>query len=238
MADPSWDLDLRADAGALSLAATIRASGTVVLLGPNGSGKTTLIRALLGLHPATGLARVADHTLLDTGAGVDLPPEQRGLGWVPQTSAIFPHLSVLKNLQFGSRPCDQRDRRQSRADADSLLESLQISHLAQRPGHALSGGERQRVALARALASRPRALLLDEPLAALDAAGRPALRDLLVQTLTARSLPALITTHDPDDARALGGTVALLEQGRITWTGPLASLGSAPDTPFVRALIG
>ncbi|MGZ6144172.1 MAG: ABC transporter ATP-binding protein, partial [Myxococcales bacterium] len=180
------------------------------------------------VRPREGRIALDGRTLFEAGVE-DLPPEQRGLGYVPQDYALFPHLDVRGNVGFGL-PRAQRPQR-----TGEVLEQLQIGHLAERAVATLSGGERQRVALARALAPRPRALLLDEPFAALDAQARRKLRASLSTWLAELRLPALVVSHDPADA-PLGQRIVVLERGRIVQEGSLAELRAAPATPFVAEL--
>lgn len=228
-------IDLSAQVGTLALRLQLETEGPLVLAGPNGAGKSTALLLLLGvLHPGSGRIALGDEMLFESGR-VDLPPEQRRLGYVPQEYALFPHLDVLANVAFGLRG---RERGSERADrAHALLASLEIAHLARKRPASLSGGERQRVALARALAPEPRALLLDEPLAALDATARKQVRGFLAERLLSLGLPALVVTHDPEDARALGPRIAVLEQGRLVQQGSLEELRAAPATPFVANFV-
>jgi len=187
-----------------SLAVAFELAGHGVLRGPNGAGKSTLFRAILGLVPeATGRVALGGRTLADERVWV--APEHRGIGWVPQGAALFPHLSALGNVAFASDPVTAR----------ALLDQVGAGALAQRPARVLSGGERQRVALARALAMKPAALLLDEPLSALDPAARAELRALLGRLLPALAIPALVITHDDADAAAIGGARFTLDGGRL-----------------------
>jgi len=221
--------------GTLELAVSLDAGERpLVLVGPNGSGKTTLLLMLIGaVRPRRGRIELDGETLLDTAAGVDVVPEERGLGYVPQHYALFPHLSVLGNVSFGLE-CRSRYRRaERRTRALALLEALEVAHLAPRRPDSLSGGEGQRVALARALAAEPRALLLDEPLAALDAAVRRQLREFLPSRLSSLRLPTIVVTHDAADAAAFGEDIAVLEAGRIVQRGTLQELRRRPATPFV-----
>jgi molybdate transport system ATP-binding protein len=198
---------------------------TVLLAGPNGAGKSTLLRLLLGIAaPQSGRIALDGRTLFD--AGTNLPPEERGLGYLPQDYALFPHLDVAGNVGFGLRRPERAQRTRE------VLEALQISQLAERPVQELSGGERQKVALARALAPRPRALLLDEPFAALDAQARRQLRGFLAAQLAALRLPALVVSHDPADAAAFQ-RIVMMEGGRIVQQGTLDDLRAAPATPFI-----
>ncbi len=223
------ELDLEARVGSLSLRARLEIDGgPLALVGPNGAGKTSLLRVLLGvLGPARGRIALDGVALLDSARGIDLPPEERRLGYVPQHFALFPHLSTIANVEFGIEGPARRVR------ALALLESLEIAHLAERRPAALSGGERQRVALARALAAGPKALLLDEPLAALDVGARRQVRDFLAARLRALSLPALVVTHDAADAEALAERIAVLEGGALVQVGTPAELRTAPATRFV-----
>jgi molybdate transport system ATP-binding protein len=226
------EIDLRGRAGEMEILARLTLpNGALVLTGPNGAGKSSVLRMVLGfLRPAAGRVAVGGRVLFDSAAGIDLPPERRRLGYVPQHSALFPHLTVLDNVAFGLSGPRRRER------ALGVLESLEAAHLAGRSTAALSGGERQRVAVARALAPQPDALLLDEPLAALDAVARVQVREFLRARLAAMPIPALVVTHDPADA-AVGDRVVVLESGRIAQQGTLAELREAPASPFVSRFL-
>ena len=182
---------------------------TVALVGPSGSGKSSVLRVIAGLlRPAAGRVALDGESWLDVDHGVDLPPDERRVGLLFQDYALFPHLSVRSNVAYGGKE-----------RVDELLERFRISHLARaRPGE-LSGGERQRVALARALSRNPGALLLDEPLAALDAHTKAAVRAELQELLSELELPTLIVTHDYEDAVALAGTVGVLVDGKLRQIG-------------------
>ncbi len=212
--------------------------GALVLLGPNGAGKSTLLRFALGLVPgATGRVTAGDDTLFDSARGVDVPLERRRLGYVPQRYALFSHLDVLGNVEFALACAEPgRPSRERAQAARALLDRLGLQAFATRRPSTLSGGEQQRVALARALAGRPRALLLDEPLAALDVHARRDVRAFLAAWLDEVALPAIVVTHDAADARALGARVAVLEAGRVTQLGTWDDLARAPATPFIAAL--
>jgi ABC-type sulfate/molybdate transport systems ATPase subunit len=201
---------------------------TLALVGPSGAGKTTVLRAVAGLRtPDAGRIVCAGGTWFDSTAGVDLPPEARSVGLVFQEYALFPHLSVRQNVAFGGR------RR-----VDELLERFRIAHLAgERPG-SISGGERQRVALARAVAREPSVLLLDEPLAALDAHTRAVVRAELQDLLAEIGLPALLVTHDFRDATALADRIGVLLDGRLHQLGTAAELVARPADAFVATLTG
>lgn len=210
----------------------------LVLVGPNGAGKTSVLLLVLGaLRPARGMIALDGESLFDSRRGVELPPEDRGLGYVPQDYGLFPHMTVAANVSFALE-CRRRMRRADRRRrALELLREFDVGHLAERQPTSLSGGEGQRVALARALAAEPRALLLDEPLAALDASVRRPLREFLAARLAALELPAIVVTHDADDAAAFGDDVAVIEHGRIVQRGSLDELRSRPATDFVRELV-
>jgi molybdate transport system ATP-binding protein len=207
------------------------AEGPTLLLGPNGAGKTTLLRAILGAIPVRqGEVRLGDRVLLDTGAGIDVPTEDRRIGWVPQDYALFPHLTVAENVGFGARG----SREQRTWWVAGLLERLGLSAFATRRPGGLSGGERQKTALARALAAEPAALLLDEPLAALDARTREATREFLARILRELAIPSLVVTHDVGDAEALDAPVVLIEEGRVAARAPFQTLRAEPPTGFAR----
>jgi molybdate transport system ATP-binding protein len=215
------------------------APGTLALVGPNGAGKSSLLACLLGVRSVErGHVAVGDTVLLDTEAGIDVPLEQRGLGYVPQDYALFPHLSVRQNIEFAlnSGPAAvDRSAHQERVDA--VLHDLGLEAHAARRTQTLSGGEKQRVALARALSVSPRALLLDEPLAALDVHSRGEVRVFLAAYLDRLALPTLVVTHDADDARRLAHRIAVLEAGKITQTGTWKELAERPASRFVEELV-
>jgi len=206
-------------------------AGPTLVLGPNGAGKTTLLRAILGAVPVRdGELRLGSRVLLDTRGHIDVPTEDRRIGWVPQEYALFPHLSVTDNVAFGARgEGGERARR-----VQALLERLGLAPLAARRPSEISGGERQKAALARALAAEPEALLLDEPLAALDARTREATREFLARMLRELAIPSLVVTHDVGDAEALDAPVVLLEQGRVVASTPFQVLRAEPPTGFAR----
>ncbi len=187
--------------------------GVTVIVGPSGSGKTTLLRLIAGLaRPDSGTIRLGDRVL--SGAGTFVAPFRRNLGFVFSEYALFPHLSVARNVGYGllARGYDARTRA---ARVGPLLERFEIGGLAERRTDQLSGGQRQRVALARALAFDPAALLLDEPLSALDPATRGRVRDELRALLAALTIPTLLVTHDEADRAAFPERVLRLAGGRI-----------------------
>jgi len=201
---------------------------TVALVGPSGAGKTSVLAVIAGLRrPDRGSVAANGVTWVDRAARVDLPPERRRVGLVPQDYALFPHMTVAQNVEFagGGR-------------SHELLARLRIAHLAgERPAR-LSGGERQRVALARALARDPAVLLLDEPLAALDAHTRLLVRDELGEILGDLAIPALLVTHDFADATNLADRVAVIDHGQIRQVGTPAELLANPADGFVITFTG
>jgi molybdate transport system ATP-binding protein len=207
----------------------------LVLVGPNGAGKTTVLLAMVGARrPARGRITIAGDVLFDGAGDIDQPTEERGLAYLPQSYALFPHLTAAANVAFGLR--GPRAERMERAR--SLLERLGVGAVADRQPGALSGGEQQRVALARALAPSPRALLLDEPLAALDVESRQSVRAFLIAELRAQRRPFIVIAHDPEDVRAFAAPVAVVERGRIVQRGELAALEASPATSFIAHLLG
>jgi molybdate transport system ATP-binding protein len=211
---------------------------TVAVLGPNGSGKTTLFRCLSGLLPIDGGCIELDGEVLDDPAsGVFIPPERRAVSVVFQDYLLFPNLSALENVAFGLRAAGT-SRRQARQRAADWLARVELTEHAHHRPSALSGGQAQRVALARALATAPRLLLLDEPLAALDAGTRSTVRRDLRHHLATFAGPRLLVTHDPVDALTLADAVVVLEAGRILQTGTLAEVSAAPRSAYVAELVG
>ncbi|MFC8619669.1 ABC transporter ATP-binding protein [Micromonospora purpureochromogenes] len=240
MSAPLLDGHLVVDRGAfrLDVRLTVGAGEVVALLGPNGAGKTTALRALAGLQPLT-----AGHVLLD---GLDLdrpdrarwiPPERRRVGVVFQDYLLFPHLSALDNVAFGPRR-QGLDRRAAREQAAGWLDRVGLSGHARSRPRQLSGGQAQRVALARALAVRPRLLLLDEPLAALDARTRLDTRAHLHRHLADHDGATLLVTHDPLDALALADRLVIVEDGRVVQEGDAATVTARPRTDYVARLVG
>ncbi|PVE13120.1 ABC transporter ATPase [Streptomyces scopuliridis RB72] len=205
---------------------------TIAVVGPNGAGKTTLLRALLGLTPrAHAELRLGDRDV------TALPPHRRGVAWVPQDGALFPHLSALANTAYGLRAHGVR-RAEARRTAREWLDRLGVGHLAHRKPHQLSGGQAQRVALARALAARPRLLLLDEPLAALDQTTRARVRHTLRGHLDGFGGVCLIVTHDPVEAVSLADRVLVLDDGRVLQDAPPAEVTRNPRSPWVARMLG
>lgn len=236
----SLDARLVLALGTLSLdAAIVAESGeTVALVGPNGAGKTTVVRALAGLEPLQGGHVTLDGVVLeDPETGTFVPPEQRSVGVVFQDSVLFPHLSARENVAFGLRS-QGLTRRDARRRADAALARLGLAALAAAKPAALSGGQAQRVALARALAIEPQMLLLDEPLASLDAEARREVRRALRRDLGAFAGPRVLVTHDALDAALLADSVVVLEEGRVVQTGTLAEVTARPRSRYVAELVG
>jgi molybdate transport system ATP-binding protein len=236
----SLEAGVRLTLGRLRLEAEV-AVGTgelVVLLGPNGAGKTTLLRALAGLVALEGGRVVLDGAVLDdVAAGTHVPTERRPVGFVFQDYLLFPHLSALENVAFGLRARGV-GRVEARRRAAAWLDRVGLAaHAGSRP-RALSGGQAQRVALARAMVAEPRLLLLDEPLAALDAATRTELRRELRRQLASFDGTRLLVTHDPLEALALADRLVVLEDGRVTQTGGPAEVSARPRSRYVAELVG
>lgn len=222
----------------LDVALSAEAGQTIVLLGPNGSGKSTTLRCLAGLTVAQEQrVEIGGTIVADTAAGIDLPPEQRRVGFVFQDYLLFPHMSVLDNVAFGPRARGVA-RAEAADQAREWLARLDVAHLAERRPGDLSGGQAQRVALARALVTAPQLLLLDEPLAALDAATRAEVRSTLRQHLSEFAGVAVMVTHDPLDAMVLGDEVVVLEGGSVAQAGTPADIARRPATEYVAALMG
>ena len=210
----------------------------VAVLGPNGAGKTTLLRVLAGLQPiASGTVDLGGRRLADAAGRVSVPPADRRVGMVFADSRLFPHLSARDNVAFGPRSTGT-PRAAARAGADTWLSRLDVGDLAGRRPDQLSGGQAQRVALARALVTDPDLLLLDEPLAALDARTRDSTRQLLRRQLTAFGGPALVVTHDLLDSLVLADRVVVLEDGVVVQDDAPVQLTRRPRTPYVARLVG
>ncbi|MFI7443051.1 ABC transporter ATP-binding protein [Nonomuraea indica] len=218
---------------ALDITLEVAAGEVVALLGPNGAGKTTALRALAGLTPLSAGGTIT----LDGLPLHPLPAEQRPIGMVFQNYLLFPHLSALDNVAFGPR-CQGASKAEARRTAADLLRRIGLAEQASaRPGR-LSGGQAQRVALARALAVRPRLLLLDEPLAALDAHTRLEIRSHLRRHLAGFDGATVLVTHDPLDAMVLADRLVVVEHGSVVQQGGPAEVARRPRTDYVARLVG
>ncbi len=222
----------------LDVSLSVGVDELVVLVGPNGAGKTTLLRALAGLEPLQrGSVVLAGEVLEDPAAGVWTAPECRHTGVVFQDHLLFPHLSVVDNVAFGLRSRG-RGRSDARRLAHQWIDRLGLSEDAGRPPSQLSGGQSQRVALARALASEPRLLLLDEPLAALDLTARAEVRGQLRRHLATFVGPRLVVTHDAVEAVSWADRLVVLEEGRVVQSGSPAEISARPRSRYAAELVG
>jgi molybdate transport system ATP-binding protein len=236
----SLDASIRLTLGSLRLemAFSVEEGEVVALLGPNGAGKTTLLRAIAGLVPFESGRVALDGTLLeDTATGAYVPTERRPIGFVFQDYLLFPHLTVLDNVAFGLRSRGV-SRPASSEKAAQWLDRVGLASYAGSKPAELSGGQRQRVALARALAPNPRLLLLDEPLAALDASTRAEVRRDLKRHLESFEGIRLVVTHDPLEAVALADRLIVMEQGHLVQTGTAAEVTEHPRSQYVADLVG
>lgn len=234
VAGAGLDAHLVVDRGTfrLDVALTANPGDVVALLGPNGAGKTTALRALAGLTPLD-----AGHLRLD-GTPLDgTPPESRPVGVVFQDYLLFPHLSALDNVAFGPR-CQGAGKAEARTQAQAWLDRMGLAEHAGAKPRRLSGGQAQRVALARALATRPRLLLLDEPLAALDARTRLDVRAQLRRHLAEFEAVAVLVTHDPLDAMVLADRLVVIEHGHVVQEGAPSDVARRPRTDYIAQLVG
>ncbi|MFZ2827677.1 molybdenum ABC transporter ATP-binding protein [Hydrogenophaga sp.] len=217
---------------ALDVDMTLPGHGITALFGPSGSGKTTCLRVLAGLErSAVGRVQVGEQIWQDSERGAFVPTHRRAIGYVFQEASLFDHLTVEGNLRFGF---DRTPAAERRHDWRHGLELLGIGHLLQRRPQELSGGERQRVAIARALAASPRVLLMDEPLAALDAARKAEILPWLEQLHEALDLPVVYVTHSVDEVARLADHVVLLDQGQMLAQGPVIELMTRADLPLAH----
>jgi molybdate transport system ATP-binding protein len=215
---------------ALDIAFEVASPGVTALFGRSGAGKSSVLAATAGLLRPNVCRIVLDGAVLgDTAAGVWLPPERRRVGLVFQDARLFPHMSVASNLRYGLRRAPQAGIR-----FDDVVDLLDIAALLTRRPHTLSGGERQRVAIGRALLAQPRLLLLDEPLAALDAARKAEILPFLARLHAALRLPLLYVTHAFDEVVLLADSLVLLDDGRVLAAGALADIAARADLPLAR----
>ncbi len=224
-------LRLPRDGFLLDLDLTLPAQGVSALFGPSGCGKTTVLRALAGLERAAGRV-VLDHEVWQNDAqGIFVPTHQRALGYVIQESALFPHLDVRRNLDYGRRRIPPAQRR---IELDQVVDLLGIGGLMARRPDTLSGGERQRVAIARALATSPRLLLMDEPLAALDAARKAEVLPYLERLHRELAIPVIYVSHAIEEVARLAHHLVLLDAGHVVAAGPVADVMARLDLPTAR----
>lgn len=216
------------------------ARDVTVIFGPSGSGKSLTLQAVAGLmRPAGGVIRLRGETLFDAAAGIDVPARDRGVGYVFQDYALFPHLTVERNVAFPLLHWWQRRVPPlARAAVDEMLDLFELAHLRGSYPAQLSGGQRQRVALARALVRKPRALLLDEPFSALDPLLRERMRHELLRLRERFSVPLLVITHDPDDVATLAEEVIVFREGHVVFTGSTGEVLAGVETgPQVRRAV-
>lgn len=206
-----------------------------VLFGPSGSGKTTILRAIAGLDGASGSRIVFDGEEWDDGQRLRVPTRDRRVGLLFQDHALFPHMSVAENVAYGLIGMSRAERAER---VQQSLEATAAEHLIDRMVNSLSGGEAQRVALARAIAPKPRLLLLDEPLSALDAPMRSRLRGEIRRILTDQGIPAIVVTHDRTEALALADHAVVLIEGRVVESGPVLEVFDRPKDSRVVDVVG
>ncbi len=223
-------LRLRRPGFELALDLRLPEQGITVLYGASGSGKTSLLRCVAGLERGQGRVSVAGEVWQDDATGCFMPTWRRPLGYVFQEASLLDHLSVRDNLEFGLKRSAGSDRREA---LDSAVALMGIAHLLERDPSGLSGGERQRVAIARAVATQPRILLLDEPLASLDQARRQDILPWLMRLRDQLRLPMLYVTHSADELARLADHLVVLEGGQVRASGPVAEVLSAVRSPVV-----
>jgi molybdate transport system ATP-binding protein len=212
------EFDVRVTQGEFALHVHDRADVQVLgLVGASGAGKTTLLEVFAGLRSAAGIIRVGGRTLLDTAAGINLPPQARRVGYVPQDGCLFPHLTVRGNLEYGAP---------TGSNVAAVAEMLEVAMLLDRRVGALSGGERQRVALGRALAAQPDLLLLDEPLGALDAARRDRLLPYVLRARQALGVAMIWVTHDLTELTHAADRAMLIHHGAAAYIGAVSGVAS------------
>lgn len=218
---------------------TVGPGEVLAVVGANGAGKSTVLHLIAGLlSPDSGTVRAGRRTLTDTAAGVHVATHDRRVGLLMQDALLFPHLSVLANVEFGPRSGERLGRRESREAAMRWLGEVGAAEFADRRPGLLSGGQAQRVALARALAAEPDVILLDEPLAGLDLDVASAVRQVLRRVLTRDGRSAVLVTHDLLDVVTLADRVVVLEAGRIVDSGPTPRLLAAPRSRFGARFAG
>ena len=232
------DFERRFDAGTtiqVALQRPVASFSVTALIGPSGCGKTTVLRCLAGLDvPQSGRISFGDEVWFDGPRNIFERPQKRGIGYLFQEYALFPHLTVFDNIAFGLSQIEKGAARRRIADLVSLL---QLTGLEARYPHELSGGQQQRVALARTVAPRPRLLLLDEPLSALDTPTRSELRQELRRVLAEWSIPTIVVTHDPTEVVALADEVIVLFEGRVRQHGRVEQVFAIPADADVARIV-
>ncbi|GLV58458.1 ABC transporter ATP-binding protein [Dictyobacter sp. S3.2.2.5] len=230
--------EARVDAFHLDVAFGVESGRTAVLLGESGAGKSTILRLLAGLQqPQRGRMVLDGRTYYDSEKGIFIPPQRRPFGYVFQDYVLFPHLTVFENVAFGLR-AQHLSRSLIRSSVAEALKMVQLPHMAQRLPAQLSGGQQQRVAIARALALRPRLLLLDEPLAALDVQTRREVRQELRKILREVQITTLFVTHHYLDGLLFGDQLLVIDQGRLVQQGDQWELRDAPRSSYIAELVG
>ncbi len=230
----SLDAKFVTHVGGFQLDASVACSPgeTVALLGPNGAGKSTILKAIAGLQPIDdGRITIDGQTVDEPASRTFVPPEHRRVGMVFQDYLLFPHMTVRQNIEFGPRNLRLHL-------SQEWIEALDLTDLLDRTPDQLSGGQAQRVALARALATDPHVLLLDEPLAALDASTKQSVRGELRHFLLRYEQGTVMVTHDPLDALVLADRIVVVEDGRITQEGPTAQVANEPRTEYLATVLG
>jgi molybdate transport system ATP-binding protein len=223
------EIDIAKRLGSFALAAqfTAPATGITALFGRSGTGKTTIVNALAGLiRPDQGHIAINGETLFDAARGIDLPPERRGLGYVFQEGRLFPHYAVRGNLLYGQKRGAASGNSPS---FDAVVDLLDIKDLLDRRPAALSGGEKQRVAIGRALLASPRLLLMDEPLASLDAPRKDEILPFIERLRDELKLPVFYVSHEMDEIMRLADLLVLLDDGKVAAVGPVEELTSRLD---------
>ena len=234
MSGLTFDLSLDRPGFALRAEAALPLDAVIGVIGPSGAGKSSLLRSIAGLEAdCSGRLQYQDELWLDSAKARSVPTHMRGVGMVFQRPALFDHLDVRQNLAYAARRA--KDRAGQRADPKQLAELLGIEQLLDRRVQGLSGGEAQRVALARALASSPRLLLLDEPLAAVDHLGRAEVMHYLEQLRVERPVPMLYVSHNIDEVARLADWLVIMDSGQLLAQGPVAEMLTRVDLPLAQA---
>lgn len=221
----------------LTTSLTIESGSFTTLLGPSGCGKTTLLRMIAGLEtPDTGEICFDDRVVFSSEMKISVPPEKRGLGFVFQDFALWPHMSVYENVAFGLRAAHNTKNLDEKVR--NALHAVQLDEFASRFPHQLSGGQQQRVAFARAIVIEPQCILFDEPLSALDALLREEMRVELKELISRLGITAVFVTHDQTEAMSMSDKIAVLNGGTVEQYASPENIYSSPETQFVARFIG